>query len=72
MKVTELKINKAERCKVKDFLAEVNECPDTAAILRDGYYDDTVTVAAVGTIAMDYTMSIAERTFGEYSSKVIK
>lgn len=72
MKVTELKINKTERWKIKDFLKEVNECADTAAILRDGYYDDTVTVAAVGILAMEYTMHKAECTFDDYSSRIIK
>lgn len=72
MKVTELKINKTESWKIKDFLKEVNECDDTVAIMREGYYDDTVMVAAVGRVAMDYTMRKAECTFIDYSARIIK
>ena len=69
MKVNENKITKSnpEREKIPAFVEEVNQCPDTFAILKEGYSEDTIIIAAVGTLAMEYTMRKVECTFGDYS-----
>ena len=72
MKVTEVRVNKTEKNKLAAFIDEVNECQDTVAILKEGYYEDTLTIAAVGTMAMEYTMRKVECTFNDYSIKIIK
>lgn len=72
MKVTAIIIDKTEKDRIPAFMDEVNECPDTAAILKEGYYEDTVTIAAVGTIAMEYTLRKVECTFENYSIREIK
>lgn len=69
MKVSTVRINKVEKDKIPAFISEVNECEDTAAI---GYYDDTLTIAAVGTLAMEYTLRKVECTFKDYSITTIK
>lgn len=72
MKVSTVRINKVEKDKIPAFISEVNECEDTAAILKEGYYDDTLTIAAVGTLAMEYTLRKVECTFKDYSLTTIK
>lgn len=72
MKVTAVRVNKTEKDKFPAFIDEVNECPDTAAILKEGYYDDTLTIAAVGELAMEYTLRKVECTFNDYSITTIK
>ena len=72
MKVTVVRVNKTEKNKLAAFIDEVNECPDTAAILKEGYYEDTLTIAAVGIMAMEYTMHKVECTFNDYSITIMK
>ena len=72
MKVTLVRVAKTERGKIHGFISEVNECPDTAALLTEGYYDDVLTIAAVGELAMEYTLRKMECTFKEYSITTIK
>lgn len=72
MKVTLIRVSRTERDKTLAFIREVNDCEDTAAILKEGYYNDELTIAAVGRVAMDYTMRKAECTFDDYSSSIIK
>ena len=72
MKVSTVRINKVEKDKIPAFISEVNECPDTAAILKEGYYDDTLTIAAVGTLAMEYTLRKVECLFEDYSITTVK
>ena len=71
MKVTLVRIAKTEKDKLPAFIDEVNECPDTAAILKEGYYDDSLTLAAVGTLAMEFTLRKVECTFNNYSITTI-
>ena len=72
MKVSTVRINKVEKYKIPAFISEVNECPDTAAILKEGYYDDTLTIAAVGTLAMEDTLHKVECLFEDYSITTVK
>lgn len=72
MKVTEVKVNKTEKNKLAAFIAAVNECEDTAAFLKEGYYDDILTIAAVGSLSMEHTLRKVECTFNEYSITTIK
>lgn len=72
MKVSIVRITKVEKDKIPAFISDVNECPDTAAILKEGYYDDTLTIAAVGTLAMEYTLRKLECTFKDYSITTVK
>ena len=72
MKVTVVNINKTEKDKIPGFIKEVNECPDTAAVLKEGYYEDSLTLAAVGTLAMEYTLRKVECMFKDYSIRTIK
>lgn len=72
MKVAVVRVNKTEKDKFAAFIDEVNDCPDTAAILKEGYYEDTLTIAAVGTLAMEYTLRKVECTFNDYSITTIK
>lgn len=72
MKVTAVRVNKTEKNKFAKFIDEVNECPDTAAIFKEGHYEDTLTIAAVGTLAMEYTLRKVECTFNDYSITIIK
>ena len=69
MKVNEIKISKSNprREEIPAFIEEVCQCPDTYAILKEGYYEDTIIIAAVGTLAMEYTMRKVECTFSDYS-----
>ena len=71
MKVNEIKISKSnsgrKNIHALRFIEEVNQCPDTYAILKEGYYEDTIIIAAVGTLAMEYTMRKVECTFSDYS-----
>ena len=34
---------------------------------KEGYYEDTIIIAAIGTLAMEYTMRKVECTFSDYS-----
>lgn len=72
MKVTEVKVNKTEKNKLAAFIAAVNECEDTAAFLKEGYYDDILTIAAVGALSMEHTLRKVKRTFKDYSITTIK
>lgn len=76
MKVNEIKISKSnsgrKNIPALRFIEEVNQCPDTYAILKEGYYEDTIIIAAVGTLAMEYTMRKVECTFSDYSEREIK
>lgn len=72
MEVTAVRVNKTEKNKIPSFIKEVNECPDTWAILTERYYDDTLTIAAVGTLAMEYTLRKVECTFNDFSITTIK
>lgn len=72
MKVIAVRVNKTEKYKFAAFIDEVNECPDTAAILEEGYYKDTLTIAAVGALAMEYTLRKVECTFNDYTITIIK
>ena len=42
MKVNEIKISKSNpgREEIPAFIEEVNQCPDTYAILKEGYYEE--------------------------------
>lgn len=72
MKVTLVRVDKTEKDKIPAFIKEVNECEDTAAVLKEGYYDDTLTIAAVGTLAMEYTLRKLECLFEDYSITTVK
>ena len=41
-------------------------------MLKEGYYEDSLTIAAVGSIAMEYTLRKVECTFDDYSITIIK
>lgn len=71
MKVTLVQVGTTCIDEIPAFIKEINECEDTAALLKEGC-EGTFTIAAVGVIAMDYAMSLVERYFGDYSSKIIK
>ena len=72
MKITFVIVNKTERDKLAAFIDEVNECQDTAAFLKEGYYDDTLIIAAVGILAMEYTLRKVECTFIDYDITTVK
>lgn len=72
MKVTLVRINKTEKGKLSGFIKEVNNEEDTVAILKEGYYEDSLTIASVGSIAMGYILRKVECTFDDYSITVIK
>lgn len=68
MKINEIKILKSnpEKRKISSFIEEVNQCPDTYAVLIDRYHEYVIIIVAVGTVAMEYTMRKAECTFTDY------
>lgn len=66
MKVTKVKVDKTEKGEIPAFVQEVNECADTWCELREGYYYDTLTIVAVGKLAMEYTLRKVECTFNDY------
>lgn len=68
MKINEIKILKSnpEREKISAFINEVNECSDTYAVLIDRNHEYIITIVAVGTLAMEYTMRKVECTFTDY------
>ncbi len=72
MKVTKVRVNKAEHGKLSGFINEMNEKEDFAVLLHEGYYDDTLTIAAVGQLAMEYAIRNVEGSFNDYSIQIIK
>ena len=72
MKVSFVRVNKTEKDKFSAFIDEVNECPDTFVILKEGYYDDILTIVAVGTLAMEYTLRKVECTFIDYTITTVR
>lgn len=72
MKVSIVRVNKTEKDKFSAFIDEVNECPDTFAILKEGYNDDILIIASAGILAMEYTLRKVECTFIDYTITTIR
>lgn len=72
MKTVVVMFDKNEKEKVDTFVEIVNKCPDTVAFFCGENFHEFMVIAAVGKLAMEYTLRKLRCTIKDYSITTIK